>query len=570
MAQRMTPIPSLFSFVRLRRLLSWFGGLFVHGRSLAINPAYEDLLREAGLTRAEDFLSLADTIVSGHPGRQVSRVTLGSGPEAVNGFLKKEHRVPWKERLANAWAGFGPVSKSWREAETLRVLRPYFPGCPEWIAAGEAPDGRAFLLLRELPGASELRQSPAARTDAPLITRRALARSLGATLARLHDAGFVHGDLYVNHVLVNDESGEIAFIDWQRATRLPASTLGRRWHDLATLSATLPSELAGPRTRLACLQAYLQESVAMRGTPLRALLRRALSSIRRREESLSCRRHIRTKRLPSVGPGRQSLLCLEEGNGLCVTPAFRQLWPEDPPHFLAQPLPDPDQAARVIRLPDGSEGLLVCRPYRLPWHSRFGSRRRLWTSPERLHMSTLFRLQRYGVSAPEVLAVGERFVGRNDVVAFLLTRSLAGAVPLGSWLREVSGEEGRSPVLAQAGALLARLHDAGFFFRGLPAGLAVRVGRERRVVLAHAEGLSLRRGFRRLRSSHYIVRLLLGGRTDPGWKRGDLAALIDGYLGSWQNERPASASGPEAIMAAPGPLAVALHSSSTRCMEDRA
>ena len=92
--------------------------------SLHINPAYAAVLHRAGLVRAEDFLRLPETIVSGHPGRQVSRVLLGDGPEALTGFLKREHRVPWKERLLNARDGFGLVSKSLREAQTLEALRP--------------------------------------------------------------------------------------------------------------------------------------------------------------------------------------------------------------------------------------------------------------------------------------------------------------------------------------------------------------------------------------------------------------------------------------------------------------
>ena len=91
--------------------------------SLLVNPAYAAALDRAGLIQPEDFLRLPETIVSGHPGRQVSRVVLGNGPETIPAFLKREHRVPWKDRLANAWAGFGFVSKSYREARLLAAVR---------------------------------------------------------------------------------------------------------------------------------------------------------------------------------------------------------------------------------------------------------------------------------------------------------------------------------------------------------------------------------------------------------------------------------------------------------------
>src|SRR2546430_10495484 len=96
-------------------------------------------------------------------------------------------------------------------------------------------------------------------------------------------------------------------------------------------------------------------------------------------------------------------------------------------------------------------------------------------------MSTLFRLQRYGIEAPLVLAVGERVAGDTHVDAFLLTRQPAATQPLTNWLIEPGGQRLtlserrlRREVLRQAGALLARLHDAGCYFRGEPARVAVQ------------------------------------------------------------------------------------------------
>ena len=68
--------------------------------TLLVNPAQADVLRAAGIRTAEDVLALPEEIVSGHPDRQVSRVRLGD----VVAYLKKEHRVPWRERLRNLWA----------------------------------------------------------------------------------------------------------------------------------------------------------------------------------------------------------------------------------------------------------------------------------------------------------------------------------------------------------------------------------------------------------------------------------------------------------------------------------
>jgi hypothetical protein len=70
-----------------------------------------------------------------------------------------------------------------------------------------------------------------------------------------------------------------------------------------------------------------------------------------------------------------------------------------------------------LDLPDGTRGRLECAEHRRPWLGR-----RTWIAPERRRMSLLFRLQRHGVRAPEVLAVGERLLPSGRVRAWLLSR----------------------------------------------------------------------------------------------------------------------------------------------------
>src|SRR5438128_12532874 len=106
-------------------------------RSLEINPHYQDLLQQQGLRTPADFLEMPSIIICGHPDRNVARVTLGTGPGAIPAFLKREHQVPWKERLRNAVAGFGFVSKSSREGAVLRSLQHSGIRCPDWLAIGE-------------------------------------------------------------------------------------------------------------------------------------------------------------------------------------------------------------------------------------------------------------------------------------------------------------------------------------------------------------------------------------------------------------------------------------------------
>ena len=465
---------------------------------VTVNPAYASQLRAAGLTRPEDFLALPETILSGHPDRHVSRVQVGATPA----FLKKEHHVPWKERLLSAWAGFGPASKSVREALTLRALPPGAASVPDWMATGETADGQAFLLLRELPGAVELRRYLADRRDAPPPWRRRFARRLAGALAHLHTTGFAHGDLYANHVLIVPETEAIHLVDWQRSFRRGAPGLRRRWAELAALGATLAPELAGPRDRLAFLRSYLEQSGLPGG---RALLSEALVGIREIESDILRRRHLRVKLLPPLAPGTQSLICLD-GEALNVTPAFLALWPAAPPEWLLRL--DGGEGEREITLPDGGRGLLT-------WRRRRGLGRG-GISPERREMSLLFRLQRYGIEGPRVLAVGDRRHESGEVVSFLLSRAPESA--------------GYKPAATQAaGAFLARLHSAGCYFRSEPQGIGTdAVGR---LVVERADGLVVRRSWRaywRWRDLRRLFRALSNGRRRADWN-----ALLAGYRGGW-------------------------------------
>jgi hypothetical protein len=169
---------------------------------MEVNPQYEAFFKRHGLTGPEVVLTLPAVIISGHPERHVARVTLGSGMDTVPAFLKREHRILWKERFLNAWEGFGFVSKSRREAHTLQALQQAGLGCPDWIAVGEDGQGRAFLLIRGIQGAVDLRRFLYERRNQPAWKRRRFARRLGQTLARYHNAGFDHPDLYSKHILV--------------------------------------------------------------------------------------------------------------------------------------------------------------------------------------------------------------------------------------------------------------------------------------------------------------------------------------------------------------------------------
>jgi len=388
---------------------------------LVRQPDYVDLLDRMDLLTNTDFLSLQEEIISGHPDRQVSRVQL----DGMAAYLKREHVVPWKERLRNWWAGFGWASKSWREAQMLAQLDATSIGHPQWIAAGEDEQGRAFVLLRALDSAVSL---PEALQDGGVCPQR-----LGEALAELHNEGFDHPDLYAGHVFVDRETQQISFIDWQRARHGSSLSPVQRWRSLAALHATLPDGGVALEWRLNCLTSYLEHA----GWPS-MFLSCVVAQIETRARELRGRRHIRTKSARTDAPA-STLLLLDQGR-LWVTQEGHRLWPYTIPvsNWLAA------RGQSTIKLTSGHNGMLTTQCRRPRWWER-----RPWTSPERKQMSLLFRLERLGIEAPRVLAVGEYPRDDGSITCFLLTRLPGGCSQLPA-------------VCPSADQLLGQLASAGF------------------------------------------------------------------------------------------------------------
>jgi hypothetical protein len=432
---------------------------------VAIDARVRPVLAARGLTVAADFLDLSGPVVSGHPDRHVRCVRLGEGPDAMVAYLKREHRVPWRDRLASAWAGCGFVSKSSREYSLLRALSRAGIGCPEALAAGEDDAGRAFLLVRAAAGL-DLGHYLHGRRD-----RRAVALQLGAALARLHAAGYQHGDLYAKHVVVqpDDRAGEpaLTFLDWQRARRARRLGWGQRWRDLATLDATLAHPLASDRDRLRCLRSYLRGCAGTAGLPS---LSAAARAVRRLTVRLLHKRHIREQRLGPLVGGEQNLLWLD-GEALCVTREFHDDLRGEVPSWLPLSARPAERLTRdVVPLAQDRPAFLtrrsLCRPLAWLWG---WLRRRPLPSPEVQQAATLFRLQRYGVTTPRLLAVGQRQSPPWRTESFLLTEPVPAAVSLAVWLRHQRGRQ-RSHTLRELGTVLRRIHEASFALRRDMAG----------------------------------------------------------------------------------------------------
>lgn len=498
---------------------------------VAINPKYQTYLDRQGLSEPARFLALPGVIVTGHPQRHVLQLTLGAGPSALPVFLKKEHRVSWKDRLASAWAGFGLVSKSRREAATLQALARAGIPCPEWIAAGEDDTGQAFLVVRERAGGVDLRHF--LQQTLPPVDRRRWARSLGETLARLHAAGFNHPDLNSKHVLVGPAAGQICFLDWQRSRRRTRPSWRCRGRDLAALNATLADDLASPRDRLVCLRAYCQAAGIGQGRPRRRLAR----FIACQSERLLKRRRIRDLRQPPLQTGVQSLIWLD-GEALCVTPEFHARLGGQLPAWLKpagrlEGVSSGRVARSVVPLPEGRSANLVCRRTDHP-RSLLARllRRRPPPCPELEQVGLLYRLQRYGIATAKLLAFGRRALP-DRTESFLLTEPPAESAGLLDWLADQAGQPLRPAerrrrwrLIREAAAVLQTIHAAGYALDpaahnpGSQLGVLRAADGAVTVVVHHVEGLKRCRRGKPAPADRDLARLFealpagLGSRTE--------------------------------------------------------
>jgi tRNA A-37 threonylcarbamoyl transferase component Bud32 len=195
-----------------------------------------------GLLRCEP----ASTLRRG-PGRVAFLAPAPGGGEVV---VKRARGRPgwdgWRELLTGAPAR----SQGQREWSNLHALAA--SGVPVPRALAWAREGETSLVVLELVRHREsLRQR---LTRDPGSAAR-FGPELAAVVARLHDAGWCHRDLYLEHVVVAEPTERLVLLDLGRARH--RTRLGRRWvvKDLAALahsSRNLPEE-----ARCAFLTDYL-------------------------------------------------------------------------------------------------------------------------------------------------------------------------------------------------------------------------------------------------------------------------------------------------------------------------
>lgn len=369
---------------------------------VVVHPRYRAWLAKCGLVRPEAFLELPGEIVSGHQDRHVMRVELPSGVQPRVVFLKREHRVGWRVRLRNWRAGFGFVSRSIREAETLKRLDAMALPAPQWIAYGEDTRGRAFLMIDDLSGSLDLRvAAKAMRGDE---TRRDFCNRIGQAVAECHSRGVSTPDLAAKHVFVKPESGGVTLLDWPSATLDTAMTFKDRAAMFAQLDASLAPALATPRERMRVLRAYCRSQW---GQPR---LREWLAAIEPMRVKLAKRSSIREQQTLTS----KRLVWLADDEAMCVTAKLAGQWSQLlAPYYTSEPAGE-----SIIRACDGRPATLIRYRTLAPLGRLMAKLRgKSWRSPAMLLARKLMK-----GDGPELLAFGQKLTGPVSADSFVLLR----------------------------------------------------------------------------------------------------------------------------------------------------
>lgn len=193
-------------------------------------------------------------IVRDVAGRQTLRVELDGGVF----YLKRHQGVGVAEILKNWLVGKRPIIGARNEYEACRHLEARGLTAPRVAAFAEddaaAPARASFVLTDELAGYEDLKVKTLRWLDSeptPLEKRRLVMRVAGFA-RRFHEAGLVHRDFYLCHLLEHpDENLELGVLDLHRA--LIFDEIPRHWR-LKDLAALLYSSLDLPVSRMAWLR----------------------------------------------------------------------------------------------------------------------------------------------------------------------------------------------------------------------------------------------------------------------------------------------------------------------------
>lgn len=200
---------------------------------LTVVTEYLPLLRAQGWDTFDHVMALAGgKTARDFPGRKTVRLefapAVGVGQGQGQGVYLKRYRPQYLSRWRRwlrRWGWPSAQDEAWREWNGLHAMHALGVATALPIAVGQRRSGRmvthSLLITAEVQGGIEggsyMQQLPAG-------ARRRFLEQVAALARKFHQAGWVHKDLYISHVLavppgVSARDAELFLIDLQRVFR---------------------------------------------------------------------------------------------------------------------------------------------------------------------------------------------------------------------------------------------------------------------------------------------------------------------------------------------------------------
>ncbi len=226
---------------------------------MTIKKPYAEMLRDAGLDTVQKVLC--------HPGHALAAWSRSSDvirfdleDKSTSFFIKRYHYPRWRNRFKGMFRGtLLKASRARSEYQSLRQMRQLGIQGVRPVAFGERRIGlfvkSCFIITEAVPDATALSNfiQNFSSTTSPrsVAIRREILTSLARQVRHMHEAGFVHRDLFWRNVLIRclpGERFEFYFLDasvgrWiRRSSRREESIVA----DLAAMGAAAPHFCSKP------------------------------------------------------------------------------------------------------------------------------------------------------------------------------------------------------------------------------------------------------------------------------------------------------------------------------------
>jgi len=231
---------------------------------------------------SDELVEQALSAVSGRAGRLVRKSRNATSYRVpLNTGLPREGELFIK--LIDPSRGFARVKamiRGSRAAHVARVTRQLthagFSAPPVQLYGREISSGRELVVMSVVHG-----DGPFRALEAPLGHKRAMLRALGGEIARLHRAGFIHGDLTPYNMFVErGEPPRFTFVDHERTRLIFLAGRRRQLRNLVQLGRfDLPGLTRTDRMRVLRAYAGVQARASWR-----SLRRRGAAMLQRRIE----------------------------------------------------------------------------------------------------------------------------------------------------------------------------------------------------------------------------------------------------------------------------------------------